>query len=332
MKRNWMNSLPLLLPLFLMLTISSSAQKGRPKPPPPPPPSADPAIAYVAERAWSTTDLMVMNADGSNQRVLLAGGSGPTSIGYHNPRWSPDGNWIAFCRNTWPGTPRNGIHVINKDGSGMCKVVDTNESCTYGAGMPQWSPDGNKILYSDSDGSGLNEDLYVIDAKCGVSQNNRLNITNTPDVAEFYPTWSSDGTQIVTVQSNSEGKFDLLLYEVSPDWQQAVFVVNLTATGPLADYGFHDPKWGVTPHRFAASTGDIRVIDVTSPFNPEFTNLTNTADAVERWPGWGPSDQQIVYENDGSIYVMNANGSSPTKIATGSNKIRLNEPDWKRTP
>src|SRR5947207_8049137 len=48
-------------------------------------PVADPAIAYQ-----NNGNLMVMNADGSNQKVIVTGGI------YGHPSWSPDAHSIVF--------------------------------------------------------------------------------------------------------------------------------------------------------------------------------------------------------------------------------------------
>ncbi len=121
--------------MVFFISTPGRAQKGKPQPPPSPTP-ADPAIAFVAERGWSQTDLMVMNADGSNQEVIVAGGR---VSGNHDPNWSPDGSRIVFGSNIWG----NGIYLINKDGTGLCKVVGTYNMPAWGPGTPKWSPDGN---------------------------------------------------------------------------------------------------------------------------------------------------------------------------------------------
>jgi hypothetical protein len=79
-------SLDCLEPRFLL----SQGPAGSKPPPPPPPPPADPAIAFVAKSGTAgkyNYDLMVMNADGTNQTAIWRAASG-----YHLdfPVWSPD--------------------------------------------------------------------------------------------------------------------------------------------------------------------------------------------------------------------------------------------------
>jgi len=62
--------------------------------------------------------LMVMNADGSNQRVVLT----ETGVEYENPDWSPDGKKLAFTRNSITGG-ESGIYVIHVDGTSLKKIA-----------------------------------------------------------------------------------------------------------------------------------------------------------------------------------------------------------------
>lgn len=59
------------------------------------------------------------------------------------PRWSPDGNKIAY-------TDENGIYTINPDGNDKTKLSDRHASDLA------WSPDGNMIAFISS------RDIYII--------------------------------------------------------------------------------------------------------------------------------------------------------------------------
>jgi len=57
-----------------------------------------------------TSDIYVMNADGSGQRELT-----PDDAQENSPAWSPDGRRIAFLS--------SGIRVVNADGSGLRRLT-----------------------------------------------------------------------------------------------------------------------------------------------------------------------------------------------------------------
>ncbi|MDQ7859961.1 MAG: hypothetical protein RB149_14270 [Armatimonadota bacterium] len=84
--------------------------------------------AKRAERIW----VAVMDADGSNQQLLVEGAA---------PDWSPDGRQIAFSRPDDRGIAQ--IWVVNADGSNVRQI--TQSSTTKIA--PSWSPDGKEMVF-----------------------------------------------------------------------------------------------------------------------------------------------------------------------------------------
>ncbi|MBN1637409.1 MAG: PD40 domain-containing protein [Ignavibacteriales bacterium] len=60
---------------------------------------------------------------------------------------------------------------------------------------PEWSPDGNWIIYMNQTDDGVNyltSDIWLVDA----NGNNKIQLTNTDDMLEMYPKWSSDGKML----------------------------------------------------------------------------------------------------------------------------------------
>jgi TolB protein len=151
---------------------------------------------------FNTSDLFVMNADGTGQTPLVRGSSAT---------WSPDGQKIAFHAsasgtgkpiNFLPGaaTTDSDIFVMNINDFLKKRVRPTNITNNPAAidDDPDWSPKGQKIIFTshavtDNADNHVTAELYVIDAD-GRSKPTRLT-NNTEE--ERAPSWSPDGKRIV---------------------------------------------------------------------------------------------------------------------------------------
>jgi len=191
-------------------------------------------------RCFETCQVVVINADGSGERVVANDG--------FPGAWSPDGNRIALGGAAGTGIP--GIFVVNADGSGLVRVLDpdfitdwspdgrqlmivsnrdgdyelyatpldgspvtklTDNTADDNAGTG-WSPDGSRVAF-DSDLDGPDRDIFVMNADgSGVTD-------LTPDdvVNEGGAVWSPDGTQ--------------LAFDSDRDGERQIFTMNADGTG-----------------------------------------------------------------------------------------------------
>jgi hypothetical protein len=103
---------------------------------------ADGSLAYVA-----SNQLLLANADGSNRRVLIDGGSGPDLRGFYSPVFSPDGGTLAYAQ--------NGLNLYSVS-TGVSNLViedQLTDPTPDGARLPietyspeRYAPDGTKLL------------------------------------------------------------------------------------------------------------------------------------------------------------------------------------------
>ena len=175
---------------------------------------SDGPLMFVSSQAWSpdgarivfwkqsgeTSDIYVVNADGSGEVRLTFGGWNT------HPAWSPDGASIAFCRVL--GDPfENGPDVYRMsatDGSGLTRVAESG--CD-----PAWSPDGSKIAFTYGAFS-LEPDLAVVGAD-GSGLTRLHGSAMTPAESSRMPSWSPDGSQIAYVGGRSANRIWIVEFD-----------------------------------------------------------------------------------------------------------------------
>lgn len=316
-----------LVAIMLLLGALAWAQKKPPKPPQPP---ADPAIAYSVSGPVRY-DLMVMNADGSNQRVVVS----EKMVDNVNPDWSPDGKQLVFTRFCRKGGC-NGIYIVNVEGSGLTKVVDFNwqGSCIS---RPAWSPvplgDGKyKIVFSDrkkyADGTfKTDDDLFMV----SLDGLDLVQLTNTAGVHEWNVDWSPLGDRVVVeTYEPATGKGDIVVYKINYDetnFSAIPLGSVIPEDSPLADSieNLLD-DWAKTQDKLLVTAGspgptfsgeqfDLWTIDVNTY---EQVRLTSTLDQSEYGAQWSPDDSKIVFSKGGYFWVMNSDGSGAKQIVSPS--------------
>jgi hypothetical protein len=98
-----------------------------------------------------STDIYVVNADGSNLADLTADPAQPGKADH--PSWSPDGSRIAFQY-------LSSIKVVAPDGTGSTTLVGNLGEVWE----VSWSPDGAKIAFANDIRGPLQEELFVVNA------------------------------------------------------------------------------------------------------------------------------------------------------------------------
>lgn len=134
-----------------------------------------------------------MTADGQKARRLTYNPGDDWS-----PAWTPDGAQIAFISGS---TNQGVIHIINEDGTGQQLLGD---SVGPASGDLDWSPDGNRLLFTPRRNDGR-EEVYVLNLETWAV----LQLTHSPgDSHSANASWSPSGNHIVFT-SNRHGPWDV---------------------------------------------------------------------------------------------------------------------------
>lgn len=273
------------------------------------------------------------------------------------PRFSPDGNWLAFLRTEAKGKPQ--LHVLPTDGGDARAITDL----PGGAGAPRWSPDSTQLAFSARvpdegrygqeekvtpdkepprritglqyrrDGVGFlidrREQVFVVDVD-GEGEPRQVT-AGAFDSGEV--TWSPDGSWLAFVSSRHDSREHDLnsdVFVVRPDGSElrqvtdnslAVGSPTFTADGAtLLMYGL-DP--GPDRSRWFARQQGLYAVGVETGGRPhrltdsEKYNLTDGEIVVD-------GDRALVLvENRGAddLLAVPLDGSEPTTLCGGQRQI-----------
>jgi Tol biopolymer transport system component len=210
--------------------------------------------AGVAPTTYTQAALWMMNADGSNQHVVLPHGANGWTWQAH-AEWSPDGTRIIFTA----ATTQSLIMTVAPDGSGL-RVIGGGPGANVD---PSYSPDGRSIVYVGCPEWTCNPsltDVYVMPAD-GTGRRTRL---TTNSYRDQDPHISPNGSLVAflsqTAQPSTTNPYGLWnLSVVGIDGSNA----HVITTGPALASA---PRWSpdgtrIWTHR---TTFDAYVWDVTS--------------------------------------------------------------------
>jgi Tol biopolymer transport system component len=206
------------------------------------PSPAKKGVMFMNRIAPSTSQLMIADADGGNERPLLA-----DSQYEYDAAISEDGQWVVFTseRN---GDGQSDIFRAKIDGTGI-------EPLMLGAAMDDAaaiSPDGTRIAFV-STREGFDTNIWVLD----IASKKLTNLTDKPEIKGdldfphgfFRPQWSPDGQWIAfTSDRNTPWRG----HDETKGWEHtqalSIYAIRPDGTGfrrlaYRADYCLGSPKW-----------------------------------------------------------------------------------------
>jgi len=262
------------------------------KPPPPPPPTlADPAIVFYENVSTGryNKEIKVMNADGSNQTVIL---QGTRATMWSGLSWSP--NALNYVYTKGPqGLWIDSINLVNGKPTlireHQIPIILPNGSIYPGTAV--WSPNGNLIAFSATENNpnyGPDGHIYTIPPTGGTAT---IVYTSPPGYFSGSPAWSPDGTKLAFLETDTlfnNNPFRLMVLDLTGNNVTTVFTQDNT-------YDLGWPQWSRNGDRIAftnnsTSPSGIFTVTPTANASPIFV-INGSTDS------WSPNDAKMLFTN-----------------------------------
>jgi dipeptidyl aminopeptidase/acylaminoacyl peptidase len=289
------------------------------------------------DRSEYVNQVFLCNADGSNTIQLTKGDKNSA-----NPKWSPDGKWIAF---TSSRDGKNNLYLLPVGGGEAEKITDVKS----GVGIYDWSHDGSMIAFVMTDAAADKEeknkksknDWYFMDEEV---KQNRLFVLwlDKKDTAgkriqkqltkENYNVnafdWSPDGKSIVyshgkSPEVNDNVYSDISMIDIESGKNKSIASTGAGETNPLfspdgkliAYYSTEDPvDWAGPRHAKIYSMADGKS-----------WKLKATPDENGAIVGWTADGKNILLgeanKTLNSIYVLSVDGKNINEWNKGTTDV-----------
>jgi serine/threonine-protein kinase len=224
--------------------------------------------------------LVYASNEGGNWNIFIIDAivpnSQPTKLIDHpaediNPVWSPDGTQIAFASNR---SGNQDVYVVSAEG-GVPRQLTSLPSDE--GNLIDWSPDGRYLAFTSA-GDSPDWDVYV---ERQSEVDSLINLTNSPDVGEWFPLWSPD-SQWLGYLSDLSDTPDVMVQSPASGARLSVSA----RLGAAPEYGY---DWSPDSRHLVFETGeagsaDLYVADLCGVFLERLTDDP----AQDSSPAWRP--------------------------------------------
>lgn len=273
-------------------------------------------LAYVDSRPEQQgASIFLLEVDNPDNTRALTSPSGPLTIDWF-PRFSPDGQTLAFIRLPTRGSARD-IHLVRVTGGNPRRLTFDNVAM-WGL---DWGPNGASVIFSSAR-LGLPR-LWKVAAAGGEPEPLALGQGDA-----YWPSLSRGGRRLAYTQSFLDA--NIWRYELPGAAGRNERPTKLVASTQM-DQGqqFSPDGRRIVFGSDRSGSSEIWICDSdgTAPLQ-----LTFFGGPMAGTPRWSPDGRQIAFdaepEGHGDIYVVSADGGRPRRLTTDTSNDVV--PSWSR--
>jgi dipeptidyl aminopeptidase/acylaminoacyl peptidase len=262
-------------------------------------------VAYAVKRAVMTEEeskwwyqIYVVDSDGNNTFQLTQG-----EASFYHPKWSPDGQFIAFLSDL---SGKSDIWMIPVSGGEAVQLTDVKT----GVADFRWSPNGEMIIF-------LAPDLVSYEMVRAIAAKDDFKVVDQ----DIYVTGQEiimNHLWVVTTQKNSTGSyearrvtggnFSVSQWDWSPDSEAAVFSHT---PGPGAEDILQSD----------ISKVDLKTGEVTSLVKTEATETSPIYSPDGRWIAFCSRVPSAIY--DQNVFIIPSQGGQKRPLAETPNQMPM---------
>ena len=283
-------------------------------------------------------DIFVVSRDGTKRRRLTRG-SGED----WDPAWSPAGGWIVFTRN-------GSIHRIRTNGTDRELLARGSEA--------DWSPSGRRIVFAVERLPSGRRDIYSM--RADGSGLRRLTATRAD---ERGPAWSPGGGWIAftrgrpgsvwVMRPDGSRAHRILGNAAEPSWSPGGRFVAFSRTRPFTDVDGDeetasaiftmradgsavtrlltpefDGSVDASPHGTRIAYASVRPFSQSGVYVADADGANETLVHSGGSPDWSPDGARILLQDANSFYVVDPDGSNPSKLPDPGGLAFPGHPRW----
>ena len=238
-------------------------------------------IAYHVNLPGNRTALYVASSDGTNERVLFR----PDASNAQEPRWSPDGNWIAFVGGPDYEDNHFSLFVIRPDGTELRRLFTPDTGL---AKSPSWQSNGRFVSVAERSYEHGWTRVHLVDVETGESE--LLGIPG--DGHNYHPRWGhSTGRLLLTWWNSERTDGNLFIWDPNSPSQRTWITDSEGMEGMPA--WSPDERYVVFYIYVEEAQFDLWLLDLV---DESMENITNTDSTNEFFPEFSRDGDRLYYQ------------------------------------